>query len=115
MTMVHDSPDVKAVLEGADECSPRFRRDSLIVDCTHRAAVARRRLAARATELGSAMIDAPVSGGEVAPRALAIDHDGGDAPAVRTCAAGAEAMATKNGSCTSHSGSGHSARSATRW
>ena len=65
LTMVPDSPDVEAVLEGPDGVFAALAPGSLIVDNSTIAPAVARRLAARASELGSAMIDAPVSGGEV--------------------------------------------------
>jgi 2-hydroxy-3-oxopropionate reductase len=65
MTMVPDSPDVVAVLEGKDGVFGALQPGSLIVDHSTIAPAVARRLAARAAELGASMLDAPVSGGEV--------------------------------------------------
>ena len=65
MTMVPDSPDVVAVLEGKDGVFGALQPGSLIVDHSTIAPAVARRLAARAGELGASMLDAPVSGGEV--------------------------------------------------
>ena len=65
ITMVPDSPDVEAVLEGQDGLFSALARGSLVIDCSTIAPAVARRLAARAAELGAAMVDAPVSGGEV--------------------------------------------------
>jgi len=65
ITMVPDSPDVEAVLEGQDGVFSALARRSLVIDCSTIAPAVARRLAARAAELGAAMVDAPVSGGEV--------------------------------------------------
>jgi 2-hydroxy-3-oxopropionate reductase len=72
VTMVPDSPDVEAVLEGAGGVFTALAPGTLIIDCsTIRPAVARR-LAVRASELGGSMIDAPVSGGEVGARSATL-------------------------------------------
>ena len=90
VTMVPDSPDVEAVLEGADGVFTALAPGSLIVDCSTIAPAVARRLAARAAELGSAMIDAPVSGGEVGAKSASLSiMIGGDAPAVERARAGA--------------------------
>ena len=65
ITMVPDSPDVEAVLEGQDGVFSALARGSLVIDCSTIAPAVARRLAARAAEFGAAMVDAPVSGGEV--------------------------------------------------
>jgi 2-hydroxy-3-oxopropionate reductase len=65
LTMVPDSPDVEAVLEGTDGVFSALQPGSLIVDHSTIAPAVARRLAARAKSLGSSMLDAPVSGGEV--------------------------------------------------
>ncbi|HET7218448.1 MAG TPA: NAD(P)-dependent oxidoreductase [Vicinamibacterales bacterium] len=65
LTMVPDSPDVVAVLEGPDGVFSALQRGSLIVDHSTIAPSVARRLAERAATLGASMLDAPVSGGEV--------------------------------------------------
>ena len=65
ITMVPDSPDVESVLEGQDGVFSALARGSLVIDCSTIAPAVARRLAARAAEFGAAMVDAPVSGGEV--------------------------------------------------
>jgi 2-hydroxy-3-oxopropionate reductase len=96
VTMVPDSPDVEAVLEGADGVFSALAPGSLIVDCSTIAPAVARRLAARAAELGSAMIDAPVSGGEVGAKSASLSiMIGGDAPAVERARPVLEAMGAK--------------------
>jgi 2-hydroxy-3-oxopropionate reductase len=65
LTMVPDSPDVVAVLEGDDGVFAALQPGSLIVDHSTIAPAVARRLAGRAAALGASMLDAPVSGGEV--------------------------------------------------
>ena len=65
LTMVPDSPDVVDVLEGRDGVFTALRSGALLVDHSTIAPSVARRLAARAATLGAAMLDAPVSGGEI--------------------------------------------------
>jgi len=65
LTMVPDSPDVVAVLEGRDGVFSALQAGSLIVDHSTIAPAVARRLAEKASSLGASMLDAPVSGGEV--------------------------------------------------
>jgi 2-hydroxy-3-oxopropionate reductase len=65
MTMVPDSPDVVAVLEGEHGVFGALRPGALVIDHSTIAPAVARRLAARAASLGASMLDAPVSGGEV--------------------------------------------------
>jgi 2-hydroxy-3-oxopropionate reductase len=93
VTMVPDSPDVEAVLEGADGVFGALQPGSLIIDSSTIAPAVARRLAERAAKLGSAMIDAPVSGGEVgAINATLSIMVGGDAVAVERARPVLEAM-----------------------
>ena len=65
ITMVPDSPDVEQVLEGPNGVFSALQRGTIIIDNSSIAPGVARRLAARATSLGAAMLDAPVSGGEI--------------------------------------------------
>jgi 2-hydroxy-3-oxopropionate reductase len=65
ITMVPDSPDVRLVLEGANGVFEAVADGSVIVDMSTIAPAVARDLAAKASLLGVAMLDAPVSGGEV--------------------------------------------------
>jgi 2-hydroxy-3-oxopropionate reductase len=74
VTMLPDSPDVAAVMEGPDgafsalkERGPLKPSESgtLLIDCSTIAPAAARRLAGQAASLGASMLDAPVSGGEI--------------------------------------------------
>jgi 2-hydroxy-3-oxopropionate reductase len=65
LTMVPDSPDVEAVLEGPNGVFSAMQPGTLLIDTSSIAPAVARRLAARAVELGAVMLDAPVSGGEV--------------------------------------------------
>ena len=65
MTMVPDSPDVVAVLEGEHGVFSALQPGALVIDHSTIAPAVARRLATRAASLGASMLDAPVSGGEV--------------------------------------------------
>jgi 3-hydroxyisobutyrate dehydrogenase-like beta-hydroxyacid dehydrogenase len=65
VTMLPDSPDVSKVLEGPDGVFSALQPGTLLIDCSTIAPAEARRLAARAKALGAAMLDAPVSGGEI--------------------------------------------------
>lgn len=85
ITMLPDGPDVENVLEGDAGVFAAMARGTVIVDSSTIAPATARRLAARAAGLGGAMLDAPVSGGEIG----AIDGTltfmvGGDAAALES-------------------------------
>lgn len=65
ITMVPDSPDVRAVVEGPGGIFDAARKGSVIVDMSTIAPAVARDLAAKAAARGVAMLDAPVSGGEI--------------------------------------------------
>src|SRR5262245_42267108 len=65
ITMLPDSPDVVAVMEGRDGIFTALAQGTLLIDTSSIAPRVAQRLAARAGELGAAMLDAPVSGGEI--------------------------------------------------
>jgi len=83
ITMVPDSPDVEQVLEGPGGVFQGMQPGTILIDMSSISPVVTRRLAAAAKERGAAMLDAPVSGGEIG----AIDGTlsimvGGDAEAL---------------------------------
>jgi 2-hydroxy-3-oxopropionate reductase len=65
VTMVPDSPDVRRVLEGPAGVFETIRAGSVIVDMSTIAPATARDLAEKAAGRGVAMLDAPVSGGEI--------------------------------------------------
>jgi 2-hydroxy-3-oxopropionate reductase len=65
ITMVPDSADVEAVLDGTDGEFTALQPGTILVDMSSISPAVARRLAARAAELGAAMLDAPVSGGDI--------------------------------------------------
>ncbi len=85
ITMLPDGPDVEKVLEGINGVFGAMQKGTVIVDSSTISPAIARRLSARAQELGAAMLDAPVSGGEIG----AIDGTltfmvGGDAAALES-------------------------------
>lgn len=80
VTMLPDGPDVEQVLEGPDGVFPAMQPGTVIIDTSTISPSTARRLAARAADLGGAMLDAPVSGGEIgAIKATLSIMVGGDA------------------------------------
>jgi 2-hydroxy-3-oxopropionate reductase len=65
ITMLPDGPDVAAVLQGPGGVFEGMQRDTILIDTSSIAPAVARFLAQRAAERGAAMLDAPVSGGEV--------------------------------------------------
>jgi 2-hydroxy-3-oxopropionate reductase len=65
ITMLPDSPDVAQVMDGENGVFTALQRGSIAIDMSTIAPATARRLAARAAALGSTMLDAPVSGGEI--------------------------------------------------
>ena len=65
ITMVPDSPDVRLVIEGRGGLFETVRAGSVIVDMSTIAPAIARELTGKAAARGVAMLDAPVSGGEI--------------------------------------------------
>src|SRR5688572_26968233 len=65
ITMVPDSPDVELVLDGPDGVFRGLQPGTIIIDMSSIAPGVARRLAEKAASLGAAMLDAPVSGGDI--------------------------------------------------
>jgi len=85
ITMVPDSPDVALVLEGPNGVFSAIQRGTIVIDMSTISPAVARRLAAKAQTLGAAMLDAPVSGGEIgAINASLSIMVGGDADAFAT-------------------------------
>jgi 2-hydroxy-3-oxopropionate reductase len=68
LTMLPNSPDVKAVVLGANGVLEGAKRGAILVDMSSIAPLAAQEIAARANQSGVEMLDAPVSGGE--PKAI---------------------------------------------
>jgi 2-hydroxy-3-oxopropionate reductase len=65
ITMVPDSPDVELVLDGPDGVFSAMQPGTIIIDMSSITPETTRRLAERARALGGALMDAPVSGGDI--------------------------------------------------
>ena len=70
--MLPDTPDVEAVLFGADGVAEGARRGAVVVDMSSISPIATRDFAARLSERGVDYLDAPVSGGEVGAKNAAL-------------------------------------------
>ena len=70
--MLPDTPDVEAVLFGADGIAEGVKRGAVVVDMSSISPIATRDFAARLAERGAAYLDAPVSGGEVGAKNAAL-------------------------------------------
>lgn len=70
--MLPDTPDVEAVLFGADGVAEGARPGTLVIDMSSISPVATKAFAARLREQGVAYLDAPVSGGEVGAKNAAL-------------------------------------------
>ena len=93
VTMLPDSPDVVSVLDGPHGVFRAIQHGTLLIDSSTIAPAVARDLAARAQALGAAMMDAPVSGGEIgAINASLSIMIGGDATAVEAARPVLEAM-----------------------
>lgn len=65
VTMLPDTPDVEQVLTGPDGVLSALQPDSVVIDMSSISPVATRRLASAVAAKGGAMLDAPVSGGDI--------------------------------------------------
>jgi 2-hydroxy-3-oxopropionate reductase len=65
ITMLPDTPDVEHVLTGPDGVLAGVQKGALVIDMSSISPVATERLAALVAAKGAAMLDAPVSGGEI--------------------------------------------------
>jgi 2-hydroxy-3-oxopropionate reductase len=82
ITMLPDTPDVEAVLTGADGVISALGRDAVVIDMSSISPVATQRLASIVAKKGASMLDAPVSGGEIGAINAALSiMVGGDAAA----------------------------------
>jgi 2-hydroxy-3-oxopropionate reductase len=68
ITMLPDSPDVAAVVEGGEGVLAGAGPGHVLIDMSTISPIVARRLAEAAAERGLAMLDAPVSGGDVGAR-----------------------------------------------
>ncbi|MGQ2979606.1 MAG: 2-hydroxy-3-oxopropionate reductase [Polaromonas sp.] len=70
--MVPDTPDVEAVLFGADGVASGLSKGKTVVDCSSIDPIATRGFAKKIQALGCEWLDAPVSGGEVGAKAASL-------------------------------------------
>lgn len=70
--MLPDTPDVEAVLFGADGVVTGVKRGAVVVDMSSISPIATRDFAARFADRGVEYLDAPVSGGEVGAKNAAL-------------------------------------------
>jgi 2-hydroxy-3-oxopropionate reductase len=70
--MVPDTPDVEAVLFGADGVAAGLKKGKIVVDMSSISPIETKKFAARINELGCEYLDAPVSGGEVGAKAASL-------------------------------------------
>lgn len=90
---VSDTPDVEAVLFGAEGLAGGARPGQLVIDCSTISPSATRDFATRLAERGVALVDAPVSGGsEGAQKATLTIFCGGEAAAIERARPILEAM-----------------------
>jgi 2-hydroxy-3-oxopropionate reductase len=65
ITMLPDTPDVERVIAGDNGVLAGLKRGAVVIDMSSISPVATERLAKMVAEKGGAMLDAPVSGGEI--------------------------------------------------
>lgn len=65
ITMLPDTPDVRLVLAGPSGVFEGLRPSSVVIDMSTISPLATRELAAEVSAMGAALLDAPVSGGEI--------------------------------------------------
>ena len=70
--MLPDTPDVEAVLFGADGVAEGCAPGKLVIDMSSISPAATKAFAARIAETGASYLDAPVSGGEVGAKAASL-------------------------------------------
>lgn len=80
--MLPDTPDVEAVLFGADGVAAGLSKGKLVIDMSSISPVATKGFAEKIKALGCDYLDAPVSGGEVGAKAATLTIMVGGEPAV---------------------------------
>jgi 2-hydroxy-3-oxopropionate reductase len=71
-TMLPDTPDVEAVLFGADGVAAGLSKGKTVVDMSSISPIETKQFAKRINDLGCDYLDAPVSGGEVGAKAASL-------------------------------------------
>lgn len=96
ITMLSDSPDVAAVYRAPDGVLAGAGADDVLVDMSTIAPRVARELAVEAAACGAAMLDAPVSGGDVGAQQGTLSiMVGGDAGALERARPALEALGTR--------------------
>jgi 2-hydroxy-3-oxopropionate reductase len=96
ITMLPDTPDVELVVAGAHGVLSALQPGSIVIDMSSISPGAARRLAGEVAKKGAAMLDAPVSGGEIgAINATLSIMVGGDADAFNRVRPVLECMGNK--------------------
>ena len=72
ITMVPDTPDVEAVLFGADGVAAGLSKGKMVIDMSSISPTATKTFAAKINDLGCQYLDAPVSGGQVGAKNAAL-------------------------------------------
>src|SRR5689334_18425963 len=72
IVMVPDTPDVEAVLFGADGIAAGLSKGKIVVDMSSISPIATKEFAKKVNALGCDYLDAPVSGGEVGAKAASL-------------------------------------------
>src|SRR3982074_613217 len=72
IVMVPDTPDVAAVLFGADGVAEGLSKGKIVVDMSSISPLATKEFAKKINALGADYLDAPVSGGEVGAKAASL-------------------------------------------
>ena len=80
--MLPDTPDVEAVLFGADGVAAGLTRGACVIDMSSIDPIATRGFAERVVQAGCSYVDAPVSGGEVGAKSATLTIMCGGPPAV---------------------------------
>lgn len=110
ITMVPDTPDVEAVLFGADGIAEGLSAGKVVVDMSSISPIATKAFAEKIAATGAAYLDAPVSGGEVGAKNASLTiMVGGDEAAFETVKPLFELMA-KNVTLVGPTGAGQSTK-----
>ncbi|MGJ7498368.1 2-hydroxy-3-oxopropionate reductase [Variovorax sp. RT4R15] len=72
ITMVPDTPDVEAVLFGADGVAEGLSKGKTVIDMSSISPIETKAFASKINDLGCDYLDAPVSGGEVGAKAASL-------------------------------------------
>ena len=103
VTMVSDSADVEEVVLGKEGIASGLKKGSVVIDMSTIAPSVTQRIALEVTDMGSEMLDAPVSGGVIgAPRGTLSIMVGGPRHSFERCLPVLEAMGERITYCGEH-------------